>query len=143
MLHDTVERVLTANCVSPHQVGFLTSEKNSRPLRFLGFVKTDSDGNLVHSYHINTFVLYLDSTNNNFTKVHCLVTSRHLTAYNMQERRLQIMQMMQYRNLRSWTTILSTKPIRNQFCFDSLSANALDSMNLRDNLHQIQLQQQY
>ena len=131
MLHDTVERVLTANCVSPHQVGFLTSEKNSRPLRFLGFVKTDSDGNLVHSYHINSFVLYSDSTNNDFTKVHCLVTSRHLIACNMQERILQIMQMMQYRNIGSWHTILSTHSIGNQFCFDSLSANALDSMKFQ------------
>ena len=78
ILHDTVERVLTTKCVSPHKVGFLDMDAVNRPLKFLGFVKTESDGNLVHSYHITSFVLYSDSTTNECTYVHCLVMSRHL-----------------------------------------------------------------
>ena len=86
ILHDTVERVLTTKCVSPHKVGFLNMDVVNRPLKFLGFIKTESDGNLVHSYHIKSFVLYSDSTTTECTYVHCLVTSRHLITCNMQER---------------------------------------------------------
>ncbi len=64
ILHDTV---LTTKCVSPHKVGFLNMDAVNRPLKFLGFVKTESDGNLVHSYHIINFVLYSDSTTNECT----------------------------------------------------------------------------
>jgi hypothetical protein len=85
ILHDTVERVLTTKCVSPHKVGFLNMDAVNRPLKFLGFVKAELDGNLVHSYHIKSFVLYSDSTTNECIYVHCLVTSRHLIACNTQE----------------------------------------------------------
>ncbi len=129
ILHDTVERVSTTKCVSPHKVGFLNMDAVNRPLKFLGFIRTESDGNLVHSYHIKNFVLYSDSTTNECTYVHCLVTSRHLIACNMQERLLQIMRMIQYRNIRAWKTVLTTVSIGNQFGFDNLSANALESMN--------------
>lgn len=125
ILHDTVLRVLTTKCVSCHQVGFLNMDAVNRPLKFLGFVKTESDGNLVHSYHITSFVLYSDSTTNECTYVHCLVTSRHLIACNMQERLLQIMQMIQYRNIQAWKTVLTTVSIGNQFGFNTLSVNSL------------------
>ena len=63
-------------------------------------------------------MLYSDSTTNECTYVHCLVTSRHLIACNMQEHLLQIMQMIQYRNIRAWKTVLTTVSIGNQFGFD-------------------------
>jgi hypothetical protein len=44
----------------------------------------------------------------------------------MQERLLHIMQMIQYRNIQAWKTVLTTVSIGNQFGFDALSVNALD-----------------
>jgi hypothetical protein len=41
----------------------------------------------------------------------------------MQERLLQIMQMIQYRNIQAWKTVLTTVSIGNQFGFDNLSVN--------------------
>jgi hypothetical protein len=49
----------------------------------------------------------------------------------MQERLLQIMQMIQYRNIQAWKTVLTTVSIGNQFGFDNLSVNALESMNFK------------
>ncbi len=49
----------------------------------------------------------------------------------MQERLLQIMQMIQYRNIQAWKTVLTTVSIGNQFGFDTLSVNALESMNFK------------
>ncbi len=49
----------------------------------------------------------------------------------MQERLLQIMQMIQYSNIQAWKTVLTTVSIGNQFGFDYLSVNALESMNFR------------
>ena len=49
----------------------------------------------------------------------------------MQERLLQIMQMIQYRNIKAWKTVLTTASIGNQIGFDNLSAIALESMNFQ------------
>ena len=49
----------------------------------------------------------------------------------MQERLLQIMQMIQYRNIQAWKTVLTTVSIGNQFGFDNLSAYALELMNFK------------
>ncbi len=49
----------------------------------------------------------------------------------MQERLFQIMQMIQYRNIKAWKTVLTTVSIGNQFGFDNLSVNALESMNFQ------------
>ena len=49
----------------------------------------------------------------------------------MQERLLQIMQMIQYCNIRAWKTVLTTVSIGNQFGFDNLSVNALELMNFK------------
>ncbi len=49
----------------------------------------------------------------------------------MQDRLLQIMQMIQYCNIKAWKTVLTTASIGNQFGSDSLSANALELMNFQ------------
>jgi hypothetical protein len=41
------------------------------------------------------------------------------------------MQMIQYRNIQAWKTVLTTVSIGNQFGFDTLSVNALESMNFK------------
>ena len=128
MLHDTVERVLTTKCMSSHQVGFLNAKKIAdrwSPRLCRDRFRRLCCSRLSHKQFRVVFRL-------NQQHFYQGALPGHLQAFNrMQYARASFTKMMQYRNIRSWTTTLSIKSIRNQFCFDSLSANALDSMNFK------------
>jgi len=87
-------------------------------------------GNKVETFHIKSFLLYETSSHDMTTVVHCVVTARHLFASNMQERLLQIMQMMQYRLIHSWNVRITSKCLNLPTLGDT-SRNALISMNFR------------
>jgi primosomal replication protein N len=64
-------------------------------IQFLGFVSSHRTGNVLNSFHIHSFaVFYTDKKEG--TIVTCILTSRVYILSNMQDRVLQLMQLIQF-----------------------------------------------
>ena len=128
ILLNAISELLEHKCETKQNSGFIF--RQGKVLKFLGFVSAATYGNKVETFHIKSFLLYETSSHDMTTVVHCVVTARHRFASNMQERLLQIMQMMQYRLIHSWNVRITSKCLNLPTLGDS-SRNALISMNFR------------
>jgi hypothetical protein len=121
--------ILGNKCETRYETGFMF--RTGQALKFLGFVSAATDANKVETFHIKSFVIYETcSSNPDVTTVHCILTARHLIAANMQERLLQIMQIMQYRHTNTWKVRISSQGINLSMLCDR-SHDALTSMNFQ------------
>jgi len=81
--HDLVQRCLFQN------------EKDKQRNQFVGFVSSHTTGKIVDSFHLHSFVVF-HTINGQDTIVTCIVTARNHILSNMQDRVLQLMQLIQY-----------------------------------------------
>ena len=85
---------------SPHDVQqrHLFPEKDDgKEIQFLGFVSSHRTGNVLNSFHIHSFAVFY-SDEKKGTIVTCILTSRNHILSNMQDRVLQLMQLIQFKS---------------------------------------------
>ena len=95
-------------CPYKHSASFLNT-KHSNVLQYIGFVTAHITKNKLVSFHMHSFCVYVKSENGNRTDIYCLMTGRNFILSNMQERLLQILQMLQYRHTKSWSIKMTNR----------------------------------
>ncbi|MEY3178966.1 MAG: hypothetical protein RJB42_1207, partial [Bacteroidota bacterium] len=70
--------------------------KHKRVYQFVGFVSSHTTANTVTCFHLHSFVVFYTSKDE--TVVTCILTSREHILTNMQDRVLQMMQLIQFRH---------------------------------------------
>jgi hypothetical protein len=99
------ESVLTNKTVEKHSIDFLSKEGwvHSSSIQFMGFVTATSHDNYLISFSLKSFCLFFTASsadndtepNSKNTIVACLITERSYSCTNIQERLLQIVQILQ------------------------------------------------
>ncbi len=84
-------------------------------------------GTLLTSFHIHSFVVFHTDLQKN-TIVTFTLTSRNHMMSNMQDQLLQLMQVIQYRHVSSFSTIITNHFIGEEFCIGQTSINGYETM---------------
>jgi hypothetical protein len=113
--HDLVQRCLFQN------------EKDKQRNQFIGFVSSHTTGKLVDSFHLHSFVVF-HTINGEDTIVTCIVTARNHILSNMQDRILQLMQLIQYWTYGTFSTSITNHFIGVDVQLSKLSLNGYESM---------------
>jgi hypothetical protein len=95
-------------------------DSNYEKNQFVGFVSSQhKKGTLLTSFYIHSFVVFHTDLQKN-TIVTCILTSRNLILSIMQDQLLQLMQLIQYWHVSSFSTIITSEFIEEEFCLNSL-----------------------
>ena len=113
--HDLVERHLFQN------------ETDGQRNQFVGFVSSHTTGKIVDSFHLHSFAVF-HTINGKDTIVTCILTSRNHILSNMQDRVLQLMQLIQYRNYSTFSTSITNHFIGVDVQLSKISMNGYESM---------------
>ncbi len=84
-------------------------------------------GTLLTSFHIHSFVVFHTDLQKN-TIVTCTLTSRNHIMSNMQDRLLHLMQLIQYRHVSSFSTVITNHFIGEEFCLGQTSIPGYKAM---------------
>ena len=100
--HSEILKLSIENAIkkSPHDLverGLFQDETDGQCNQFVGFVSSHTTGKIVDSFHLHSFAVF-HTINEKCTIVTCIVTARNHMLSNMQDRVLQLMQLIQYRN---------------------------------------------
>jgi hypothetical protein len=74
----------------------LQDETDGQHDQFVGFVSSHMTGKIVDSFHVHSFAVFHTAKGKD-TIVTCILTARNHILSNMQDRVLQLMQLIQYR----------------------------------------------
>ncbi len=95
--------------------------------QFVGFVSSHKKGTLLTSFHIHSFVVFHTDSQKN-TTVTCTLTPRNHMMSNMQDRLLQLMQLIQYHHVSLFYTVITNILIGEEFCLCQTSINGYEAM---------------
>ena len=95
--------------------------------QFVGFVSSHTTGKIIDTFHLHSFAVF-HTINGKDTIVTCILTARNHILSNMQDRILQLMQLIQY-----WTNSTFSTSITNHFIgvdvqLSKISLNGYKSM---------------
>jgi hypothetical protein len=91
-----VEAIQSAIKMSPMAMQAFSLESLKDDTQFLGYVTAQTEENIVIHLHIHSFVLFYTNTTKNTTNVVCMMSSRIHIMHPMQERLLQLVQLLQF-----------------------------------------------
>jgi hypothetical protein len=94
---------------------------------FVGFVSSHTTGKLVDAFHLHSFAVF-HTTKGKETIVTCILTARNHILSNMQDRVLQLMQLIQYRKYSSFSTSITNNFIGVDVQLSKISENGYESM---------------
>ncbi len=114
--------------MDPLQQRHVFPDKNDgQQIQFWGFVSSHMTSNVLNSFHIHSFaVFYTDKKEG--TIVTCILTSRVHILSNMQDRVLQLMQLIQFLSNGNFGTAITNKFIQHDVVLDKISRNGYESM---------------
>jgi hypothetical protein len=104
------------------QASCLKMIQTMKKISLLGLCLHTKKGTLLTSFHIHSFVVFHTDLQKN-TIVTCTLTSRNHTMSNMQDQLLQLMQLIQYCHVSSFSTIITNHFIVEEFCIGQTSIN--------------------
>jgi hypothetical protein len=81
-------------------------DSNDENNQIVGFVSSHKKGTLLTSFHIHSFVVFHTDLQKN-TIVTCILTSRNQIMSNMQDHLVQLMQLIQYRHVSLFSTVIT------------------------------------
>jgi hypothetical protein len=102
-------------------------DSNDEKNQFFGFVSSHKKGTLLTSFHIHSLVVFRTDVQKN-TIVTCILTSRNHILSNMQDRLLQLMQLIQYCHVSSFSTVITNEFIGEEFCLSPSSLDGYEAM---------------
>ncbi len=102
-------------------------EKN----QLVRFVSSHKKGTLLTSFHIHSFVVYHTDLQKN-TIVKCILTAQNYIMSNMQDRLLQIMQIIQYPCVSLFSTVITNHFIREDFNLSQHTLDGYEAMGFND-----------
>jgi hypothetical protein len=104
-------------------------KEEGQEIQFLGFVSSHRTGNVLNSFHILSFAVFHINKKEG-TILTCILTSRNHILSNMQDRVLQLMQLIQFRSNGNFQTAITNKFIGlgHDVVLDKISRNGYESM---------------
>ncbi len=96
-------------------------------IQFLGFVSSHRTGNVLNSFHIHSFAVFY-TNKKECTIVTCILTSRVHILSNIQDRILQLMQLIQFRSSGNFLFAITNKFIGHDVALDKISRNGYEAM---------------
>jgi hypothetical protein len=90
-------------------------------------VSSHTTGKLVDAFHLHSFAVF-HTTKGKETIVTCILTARNHILSNMQDRVLQLMQLIQYRNYSTFSTSITNNFIGVDVQLSKISENGYESM---------------
>ncbi len=112
-----------SNYENNHFVGFVSSRKN----QFVGFVSSHKKGTLLTSFHIHSLVVFHTDLQKNKI-VTCILTAQNHIMSNMQDGLLQIMQLIQYPHVLSFSPVITNEFIGEDFYVSQHSIDSYEAM---------------
>ncbi len=104
-------------------------DSNYEKNQFVGFVTSHKKGTLLTSVHIHSLVVFHTDLQKN-TIVTCILTARNHIVSNMQDRLLQIMQLIQYPHVSLFSTVITNEFIGEDFYLSQHSMDGYEAMEL-------------
>jgi hypothetical protein len=95
--------------------------------KFVGLVSSHKKGILMTSFHIHSLVVFHTDLQKN-TIVTCILTARNHSKSDMQDHLLQIMQSIQYPHVSSFSTVITSEFIREEFYLSQHSMDSYEAM---------------
>jgi hypothetical protein len=105
-----VEAIQSAIKMSPMAMQAFSFDRLKYDTQFLGYVTAQTEENIVIHLHIHSFVVFY-SDNNNTTNVVCMMSSRIHIMHPMQERLLQLVQLLQFHQTAPTFDLLLTNKV--------------------------------
>jgi hypothetical protein len=102
-------------------------DSNDEKNQFVGFVSSHKTSTQLISFHIHSFVVFHTDLQKR-TIVTCTLTSRSHIMSNMQNQLLQLMQLIQYRHVSLFSTVITNHFIGDDFCLGQTSINGYKAM---------------
>ena len=93
--------------------------------QFVGFVSSHTTGNIVDAFHLHSFAVF-HITKGKDTVVTCMLTARNHILSNMQDRVLQVMQLIQYQNHSTFSTTITNNFIGVDVQLSKMSLNGYE-----------------
>jgi hypothetical protein len=111
---------------------------------FVGFVSSHKKGTLLTSFHIHSFVVFHTVLQKNTIVTSILTAQNHIMS-NMQDQLLQIMKLIQYSHVCSFSTVITNYFIGENFylsqhSMDGYEAMGFDVTQLTQDVEQVYLQ---
>ncbi len=105
-----------------------TDDLEQRCNQFVGFVTLHRKGNVLVSFHIHSFAVFY-TEEGPATIVTCLLTARNHILLNMQDRILQIVQLIQYRISHLFSMVIRNDFIGEEVILDENSVCVFKTMS--------------
>ncbi len=102
-------------------------DSNDEKNQFVGFVSSHKKGTLSTSFHIHSFVVFHTGLQKH-TIVTCILTAQNHIMSNMQDRILQIMQLIQYPHVSLFSTVITNHFIGEDFYLIQHSMDGYEAM---------------
>jgi hypothetical protein len=102
-------------------------DSNYEKISLLGLCLHTKKETLLTSFHIHSFVVFHTDLQKN-TIVTCILTSRNHILLNVLDQLLQLMQLIQYPHVSSFSTITTNEFIGEDFCLGKTSINGYEAM---------------
>ncbi len=102
-------------------------DSNYQKNQFVGFVSSHKTGTLLTSFHIHSLLVFHTDLQKN-TIVTCILTERNHILTNMQDWLLEIMQLIQYPHVSSFSTVITNEFIGGDFYLSQHSMNGYKAM---------------
>jgi len=95
--------------------------------QFIGFVSSYTTGKIVDAFHLHSFAVF-HTTKAKDTILTCMLTAKTHIFSNMQDRVLQLMQLIQYQNYSTFFTSITNNFIGVDVQLGKMSLNGYESM---------------
>ena len=95
--------------------------------QFVGFVSSHTTGKIVDAFHLHRFAVF-HTTKGKDTIITCILTARNHILSNMQDRILQVMQLIQYQNYSTFSTSITNNFIGVDAQLSKMSLNGYEAM---------------
>ncbi len=106
-------------------------DSNYEKNQFLGFVSSHKKGTLSSSFHIHSLLVFHTDLQKN-TIVTCVLTEQNYILSNMQDWLLQIVQLIQYPHVSSFSTVITNALIGEDFYLHQHSMDGYEAMMHRN-----------
>ena len=127
MLKLSIENTIMKSSHGLLQRSLFCDETDGQCDQFVGFVSSHTTGKLVDAFHLHSFAVF-HTTKGKETIVTCILTARNHILSNMQDRVLQLMQLIQYRKYSSFSTSITNNFIGVDVQLSKISENGYESM---------------
>ena len=127
MLKLSIENAIKKSSLGSQQRSLFRDETDGQCDQFVGFVSSHTTGKLVDAFHLHSFAVF-HTTKGKETIVTCILTARNHILSNMQDRVLQLMQLIQYRNYSTFSTSITNNFIGVDVQLSKISENGYESM---------------